>query len=411
MLTAANTYQGNTILSSVPAGDDWLVVRLNNASAIPATSNIALGNSTVLEIASGNFARTPGTGAGQINFTGSGRNGFSAFDADRTVDFGGPITWGTGAGQVNLSQLVLGLPTANALVDLINPVTVPAERTIRSYDGSAPIEGRISGSITGTGGIFKRDQGTLSLAAANSYQGGTQMDGGMLRLDHPDALPAVGNLHFGAGSILGIGADTTPGDSDSDFARTLGPGSGEIQLIAKTNNTNRANAGFSAHGGDRTVVLGGGATINWGIDSFLSGGSGTPDRKFILAQSSSDGNLIFKNPINLNGADRTVIARDGSAAIDGELSGVISGAGFGLIKEGGGTLALSASNTYDGTTTITQGRLLANNTNATGTGSVAVNAGILGGTGSVAGVATLASSARIRPASQASNHSIWAGSS
>jgi autotransporter-associated beta strand protein len=65
------------------------------------------------------------------------------------------------------------------------------------------------------------------------------------------------------------------------------------------------------------------------------------------------------------------------------LSGVISGTGGNLVKDGGGTLKLTAANTYDSGTTVTLGRLLVSNTSGSGTGSgaVDVDAGTLGGTG------------------------------
>jgi autotransporter-associated beta strand protein len=89
---------------------------------------------------------------------------------------------------------------------------------------------------------------------------------------------------------------------------------------------------------------------------------------------------------------------NGTASIDGMLSGVISGTGS-LEKDGSGTLKLTAANTYDGGTIISAGRLLVSNTTGSGTGSgtVAVNVGTLGGTGSISGTVTVASGAHIAP--------------
>jgi len=68
-------------------------------------------------------------------------------------------------------------------------------------------------------------------------------------------------------------------------------------------------------------------------------------------------------------------------------------AGRALTKLGANTLTLTAENTYTGTTTVSVGTLLVNNTtgNGTGTGSLSVSSGaILGGSGTIAGAVSVA---------------------
>ena len=79
------------------------------------------------------------------------------------------------------------------------------------------------------------------------------------------------------------------------------------------------------------------------------------------------------------------------------------GTGGSLTKAGSGKLTLTKSNTYTGGTTITKGTLLVTNRSgsATGTGSVQVNAGTLGGTGRISGAATIGTAAGTAPASGA----------
>jgi autotransporter-associated beta strand protein len=86
----------------------------------------------------------------------------------------------------------------------------------------------------------------------------------------------------------------------------------------------------------------------------------------------------------------------------GQFNGPISGAGTRLVKQGTGTLVLTGNNTYAGTTDITGGTLVANNsgnnTSATGTSAVNVNAGgRLAGDGRVAGSVTVVSGGQIAP--------------
>jgi autotransporter-associated beta strand protein len=67
------------------------------------------------------------------------------------------------------------------------------------------------------------------------------------------------------------------------------------------------------------------------------------------------------------------------------------GAGGSLLKLGTSTLALVGANTYTGGTTVNGGELIANNMSgsATGAGPVQVNAGTLGGQGTIAGPVTI----------------------
>jgi autotransporter-associated beta strand protein len=80
----------------------------------------------------------------------------------------------------------------------------------------------------------------------------------------------------------------------------------------------------------------------------------------------------------------------GSNDLDTTFSGIIQDTGS-LTKIGFGTLTLSGANTYSGATTIAGGIFLVANTtgSGTGTGLVRVNAGTLGGSGTIAGAVTV----------------------
>ena len=107
--------------------------------------------------------------------------------------------------------------------------------------------------------------------------------------------------------------------------------------------------------------------VTWGSATFNP-------TQFVLqsATTNTNGNSSFLSAINLNGADRTIRSEQTSGTTgNGTFSGVISNSTgtAGLIKNGVGHLTLSNTNTYNGSTTITQGILTANSTGALGNSS------------------------------------------
>lgn len=142
------------------------------------------------------------------------------------------------------------------------------------------------------------------------------------------------------------------------------------------------DGGFSAFGGDRTVNFSGGVSslVTWG-----SGGFVPDDNALMLSSQYSDSTIEFQNPLALGRLQRVVQVANGSAAVDARLSGVLSsGLTGGLVKEGAGTLELTAANTYAGETWVRAGSLLVNGDQSAANGAVRVFAGaMLRGTGSL----------------------------
>jgi autotransporter-associated beta strand protein len=338
-LTAANTYSGPTTVRSG-------TLRLSNPKALPGgigatggTSNLSL-QWGVVELASGDFLRGVGTAPNQVQFGLEG--GFAAVGANRIVNLGGNSTVLTTSSSSPLT-LILSSANADATLDFQNPINFsPFSQTVRVDDGSAPIDAKLSGVLTGTGGLVKTNGGTLQLTAANTYTGETNIRGGALRVSNPQALPGgcattggTSNLNF-SGGILEL--------ASGDFFRGVGTGPSQVQFSA-------LDGGFGAIGADRVVNLGGNsAQLSWGYNKFAPW-------TLVLGSPNADATVDFQNPVDFGNYDRTVRVDNGSAPIDAELSGALSGAGGGLTKTGTGTLALNANNTYSGPTTISAGTL------------------------------------------------------
>jgi autotransporter-associated beta strand protein len=394
------------------------IVALTNASHAGATqvlngvfqtnntgSNIVLGTvgSTfvypVLGLTSA-FTGSLGTSPGGISWA-AGNNtsgGFAVMDAaTREVNIGGNVTpdtltLGTGGfvgGTLsgNNSRLKFGDLNGIALgtVDFKNSINLGAgtRSLIIVADGTAQAAGNISGNISGSGlaagtgdAIVKFGNGNLMLSGINTYTGRTVVGGnGSVILGSAGAFSSNTWMHLDGGNngtiggILGIGA--------ADLNADLGTSGGQVHFAA--------SGGFAAFGANRPVTLNGGAELVWAsTPSFLGN-----NQNLILGQAKADAKITLTNDINLNGATRTIHLNDGMAAIDGELSGSLSGgADASLVKAGAGTLRLSGSSTYTGTTTVSAGTLLIDG--SLGNSAVTVNpAAMIGGSGVIAGSVTV----------------------
>ena len=219
---------------------------------------------------------------------------------------------------------------------------------VAAGSGTAAVNARLSGVLSGSGGLTMIGYGTLELTASNTYTGPTTVSGIILRLSNSGALPGGSNLTLDGGVIeLAAG----------DFTCNLGTGPGQVQFTSN-------GGGFSAVGANRIVNLGNSAQLTWGSGSFLPNGA-----PLMLGTPSDDSTVDFQNPINLGSGPQTVLVASGLAAVDAELSGILSGSG-GLTMAGNGTLVLSGTdNTYTGGTVVEGGILVLESNGALADGS------------------------------------------
>jgi fibronectin-binding autotransporter adhesin len=225
---------------------------------------------------------------------------------------------------------------------------------------------------SGTSRLTKSGPGRLVLTGANSYGDGTGDDGGATRIDD-GVLQADRGAGLSGNSALILNGGVLQSNSATTFSDPFYSGVG-----ATGHRFTWASGGFSAGGGKMTVnITGTITTLNFGDVDGRSGVAGIMK----LSSSSAQYETEIQNPVNLNGASRTIQVDDNpnSTGDFATLSGVVAdGSGpAGIVKTGAGMLRLAGANTYTGVTYVNVGTLQARSINALGStaGKTVVAAG------------------------------------
>ncbi|MEX2360504.1 MAG: autotransporter-associated beta strand repeat-containing protein, partial [Gammaproteobacteria bacterium] len=404
ILTGVNTFTGQLTVSV------GVVSLRDSAAAGTAAGGISVTGGAALELQGGITIADAITLNGDGGGTGALRNVSDDNTVSGVITLGSATTIGTLGGSLTITGGIDGTASGHDI----------------TFDGAG--DAIVStAAIAGTGtNLIKDGAGTLTLSFANTYTGTTAVNAGTLVLgaDAPDgsagalgnasSAVTVGSAGNAASLLIGgaftVGRDVTvTGDSTvtlggnttdaSTFSGAITLNQG-VTLSAATDGTvtfsgviNDGGGSFAVtKAGDGTVVFGGantydgGTTINAGALT-VSGATATAGTGTIAVGAHrlnvNDGATISA-PITVDGgtigntSGSGTIATGGITLLDDStfdvsgtgltVSAAISG-GFGVTKNGVGTLTLTGLNAYTGATTITAGTLAANSTDALGDGS------------------------------------------
>ena len=322
-----------------------------------------------------------------------------AFDISGTTS-GASITTLSGAGTVALGGQTLMISNAST--------------TFAGILADGGIHGGAGGSLTIAAG-------TQTLTGINSFTGATVVTTGATL-----ALSGIGAIAASSG-VASNGTLDISGTTSGTSITTLS-GGGTVALGGQTLMISNASTTFAGVLADGGIQGGAGGSLNIAAGTQTLSGANTYSGGTIVTsgtigvQNSAslgsgalalhDGTTLVLDGNGLNLANAIHVAGDPTFTVNAgntnTISGVIAdGATPGdVVKNGGGTLILTAANTYTGATTIAAGTLLVNGTQ-TGTGATTVGSGAtLGGSGTLGGAVVVQSGGILSPGGTAFGNSV-----
>ncbi|PWK89704.1 autotransporter-associated beta strand repeat-containing protein [Fulvimonas soli] len=284
-------------------------------------------------------------------------------------------------------------------ITLVGSTAAPGVSVIRVGDGAsdgAAYTATINSVLAGATTLEKTDFGTLVLNGANTYTGGTQIDGGVVQ------VASDANLGAAAGG-LGLDGGTLRTTADMTTARavTLGTNGGAFDTLSGTTlaiGSAIAGAGAMTKAGDGTLVLTGANTYT-GTTTIAAGTLALSGAGSVAASSGVLDNGVLDISGTTSGASIKNLAGSGTVNLGSQsltltnASGIFSGTFTGtgqFVKQGSGLLTLNGdSSAFSGTTTVSGGTLEVGDINTPsavlGSNVTVDDAGTLRGHGSILG--------------------------
>lgn len=202
----------------------------------------------------------------------------------------------------------------------------------------------LASTLRGSQGLLKSGAGTLTLAALNSYSGGTVVEGGCLSLQSASADQSVIR---GALTVNAVGKIEIAGVDYGGLGRI----NGAVVSVLNVNGGTVENTIQSFLTGCAVSLTGG--TMTGGTYHIISSGINS---KACPSTATIFSGLVVRK--DYGSADLNIDVEDGSAATDLRIGGNIGEtAAAALAKTGAGTLELTGYNTYSGGTAVHAGTL------------------------------------------------------
>ncbi len=190
---------------------DVRTVTIENADTVVTVNEISVGTGRV-QLSAGVLRTNTfynGTSASVLDWTG-GTFGV----LEQTVELGSTKTFGT---QMDITtgktlEAPMGIAIDAGATLNIGAGDLQTPSIVNNGQVNVGLEdanGTFDQPITGTGALAKQGGGTVYLTGANTYAGGTTIQGGTLEVDTSENLgDAAGSITFAGGNLRVLGADT-----------------------------------------------------------------------------------------------------------------------------------------------------------------------------------------------------------
>ena len=368
-------------VSGYQNGDTASTVGLSGTPDLTSTADLASPEGSYaitctvgsMSVSSPNYALAFADGVLQVLSTRTWAKGNGVWDIETSANWTSaslPATYVDGGEVLFPDPTGFGLgPFAVTLNTSVHPYSVTVNNPTKDYTLSG------SGAIGGTAGVIKQGAGMLTLAAANTYSGGTSVNAGTLTVANQNALGSgivtlaggatlqqavfEGNSAAGAlpnALVLSGGFATT--NLNFGLAKDLwltqsvsGPGGLIVQSGDGIRSLTLAGAktfegGVTMKDGNR-VQISNSASLGSGTLSLGNAAGGT------LSPMSNLAGSPLPNTVDLTpGCTLKVDTTSGGL----NLGGTIQDSGI-LTKTGSNPLVLSGSSTYTGSTKIVSGSI------------------------------------------------------
>jgi fibronectin-binding autotransporter adhesin len=368
------------------SGDGLVEFGLTGTGASVLTVNVSSGTNSY----NGTMRNTGAANAATLGFvkTGSG-----------TQILTGANTY-TGGTLVSAGVLE-GIGGSSLQGDITNNATVNFNQTTTNT---------YSGNMSGTGVLNKLGTGSVILSGSNSYSGGTTLSAGTLNLNSARALGTgaftlsngVTFANTSGSAITNANNNAITLNGTNTFSSgTLNMGTGAVTIGSATRLTVSTgdltlggnvsgSAAFNKDGGGTLRLSGSNSFSSYTVVDYgtleLANVDALRNANLYVYGTSASKQVTFglagNNTYNI---EQISAGTGGSLAIGGNtlsvganggnstFSGSISGTGGGVTKVGTGTLTLSGSNSYTGTSTVNKGVLAISSGASLGSSSVVIN--------------------------------------